>query len=132
MGQTAIDRLAALASDKIWLAHRGRFLDVSFLLEVGDTPYLVRIHRGRVKAVDQGPFVMPRWTFALKASQDAWATFWRPVPPPGFHDLIAMVKIGAMRLEGDQHPFFANLRYFKDLLALPRAAAPRAALGGVR
>ena len=47
----------------------------------------------------------------------------QPVPPPGFHDLIAMLKVRALRIEGDQHPFMANLRYFKDLLALPRARA---------
>jgi hypothetical protein len=40
-------------------------------------------------------------------------------------------------LEGDQHPFFANLRYFKELLALPRDAAvlpagQGAAAGGAR
>ena len=63
---------------------------------------------------------MPRWTFALRASEEAWATFWTAVPPPGFHDLIAMIKVRALRVEGDQHPFMANLRYFKDLLALPR------------
>ena len=122
MSQSAVERLAALAGDDTWLVHRGRYLDVSFLLQVGDSPYLVRIHRGRLEAVDKGPFVMPRWTFALKGSQDAWATFWQPVPPPGFHDLIAMIKKGALKLEGDQYLFFANLRYFKDLLALPRAA----------
>ena len=55
--------------------------------------------------------------------EKAWATFWQPIPPPGFHDLIAMLKTGALKLEGDQHPFFANLRYFKELLALPRSAA---------
>jgi len=115
--------LGALANAKPWLVHRGRFLDVSFLLEVGDTSYLVRIHHGCVEAVDKGPFVMPRWTFALRASEQAWATFWQPIPPPGFHDLIAMLKTGALKLEGDQHPFFANLLYFKELLALPRFAA---------
>ena len=117
------ERLGALANDKPWLVHRGRFLDVAFLLEVGDVAYLVRIRRGRVEAVGTGPFVMPRWTFALRASRDAWATFWQPIPPPGFHDLMAMIKTRALTLEGDQHPFFANLLYFKELLALPRAAA---------
>ena len=115
--------LGALANAKLGLVHRGRFLDVSFLLEVGDAAYLVRIHRGRVETVQKGPFVMPRWTFALRASEKAWATFWQPIPPPGFHDLIAMLKTGALKLEGDQHPFFANLLYFKELLALPRPAA---------
>ena len=123
MSIDAIESLAVSANDDAWLVHRGRFLDTQFLLGVGDIDYLVRIHRGRVEAVDKGPFVMPRWTFALRASREAWATFWQPIPPPGFHDLMAMIKTRALTLEGDQHPFFANLLYFKELLALPRAAA---------
>jgi len=123
----AIDRLDELANADAWLVHRGRFLDVAFLVEVGDAPYLLRIRRGRIEAIDKGPQVMPRWTFALRDSPEAWAAFWQPVPPPGFHDLIAMLKVGALRLEGDQHPFMANLRYFKDLLALPRSTARSAA-----
>jgi hypothetical protein len=122
-GPGSLEGLGALANDKAWLVHRGRFLDVAFLLEVGDVAYLVRIRRGRVEAVDKDPFVMPRWTFALRASREAWATFWQPIPPPGFHDPMAMIKTRALKLEGDQQPFFANLLYFKELLALPRAAA---------
>jgi hypothetical protein len=119
----AVERLGELANGDAWLVHRGRFLDVTFLIEVGQQSYLVRIYRGRVEAIDRGPLVMPRWRFALRASEEAWSTFWQAVPPPGFHDLIAMTKVRALRVEGDQHPFMANLRYFKDLLALPRAKA---------
>jgi hypothetical protein len=122
MTAEAIERLGELANSDAWLLHRGRSIDVTFLLEVGEASYLVRIHRGRIEAIDKGPHVMPRWTFALRASEDAWSTFWRALPPPGFHDLIAMLKVRALRIEGDQHPFMANLRYFKDLLALPRAS----------
>jgi hypothetical protein len=129
---TPIDNLAALANADAWLVHRGRFLDVTFLLCVGEASYLVRIHRGRVESIAKGPFVMPRATFSLRASDAAWRTFWQPVPPPGGHDLIAMIKTGALALEGDQLPFFANLRYFKELLALPRPAAASAAQEGVR
>jgi hypothetical protein len=32
-----------------------------------------------------------------------------------------MTKRGVATLEGDLHPFLANLQYFKDLLALLRA-----------
>jgi hypothetical protein len=126
---TTIEGIAGLANADAWLVHRGRFLDVTFLLGVGDLSYLVRIHRGRVENLARGPFVMPRATFSLEASEGAWRTFWQPVPPPGGHDLIAMIKTGALALEGDQLPFFANLRYFKELLALPR---PAAATGGTR
>jgi hypothetical protein len=116
----AIDRLGEMANADAWLVHRGRFLDVAFLLGTGGEAYLVRIHRGRIEEIVKGPHVMPRWTFALSASPEAWNAFWQPVPRPGFHDLIALIKTGALKLEGDQHPFMANLRYFKDLLALPR------------
>jgi hypothetical protein len=121
----AIERLAELGNADAWLVRRGRFLDVTFLVEIGQTPYLVRIHRGRIEAIDKGPHIMPRWAFALRAPEAAWAAFWQPVPAPGFHDLIAMLKSGVLRIEGDQHPFMANLRYFKDLLTLPRAQAGR-------
>jgi hypothetical protein len=122
-----IERLGELANQDAWLVHRGRLLDVTLLIEIGPVPYLVRIHRGRVESIDKGPLVMPRWTFALRASEQAWSTFWTAVPPPGFHDLIAMIKMRALRVEGDQLPFMANLRYFKELLALPRAG-----VGGAR
>lgn len=125
MAADAIERLAELGNADPWLVRRGRFLDVTFLIEVGQIPYLLRIHRGRIEAMDKGPHVMPRWAFALRAPEEAWAAFWQPVPAPGFHDLIAMLKTGALRIEGDQHPFMANLRYFKDLLTLLRSKAGR-------
>jgi len=109
------------ANDDAWRVYRGRHLSVTFMLAVGATPYLVRIHRGRVEEVETGPFVAPSWTFRLSAARQAWETFWQPLPPPGAHDLMAMIKSGALKLEGDPYPFMANLRYFKELLALPRA-----------
>ena len=119
----AIERLAEQANADAWLVHRGRYLDVTFLLDVGSSLYLVRINRGRVEAIDKGPLVLPRWTFALRASPEDWRTFWLSQPPPGGHDLIAMLRFKRLRIDGDPLPFMANLRYFKDLLALPRAIA---------
>jgi hypothetical protein len=123
MPSAPIESLPALANAEAELLRRGRFLDVTFLLEMGASQYLVRIHRGRIEAFEPGPHVQPRWTFALRASQQAWDAFWERLPPPGSHDLIAMLKTGTLRLDGDQHPFMANLRYFKELLALPRTAS---------
>jgi hypothetical protein len=36
-----------------------------------------------------------------------------------------MLRSKELRLEGDLHPFMANLLYFKALLAAPRMAAAR-------
>ena len=43
------------------------------------------------------------------------------MPAPGYHDVFAMAKAGHARIEGDLVPLMANLRYVKDLLALPGA-----------
>ena len=43
----------------------------------------------------------------------------------GFTDVFALVKQKLMRVEGDIHPFMANLLYFKDVLAAPRKEAAR-------
>ncbi len=63
---------------------------------------------------------MRSWRFAYRASPAAWAEHWQSAPRPGFHDLLALTKRGEADLEGDLHPFIANLQYFKDVLALPR------------
>ena len=118
-----IERLPELANGDAWLIHRGRFLDVDMMLEVGETQYLVRIREGRVASVDRGPFVMPRWTFALRASLEDWNAYSSPAPAPGSHDLVAMMKFKRLVLDGDPYPFMTHIRYFKDLLGLLRAEA---------
>lgn len=118
-----IERLRELVNSDEWLTYRGRYLDTTLLLEVGADDYLIRIHNGEIESVSRGPFVMPRWTFALKASEQAWEKFWQPRPEPGYHDVLAMVKFKTLELEGDQHPFMSNLLYFKDVLACLRGSA---------
>lgn len=115
-----MEELEARVNANARLVHRGRYVDTRFLVEIGDVAWLVTIRAGRVVSVRRGPFVMPAWTFALRASQDAWARFWAPDPQPGWHDLLAMLKRRALRIEGDLHPFMANLLYFKDVMAALR------------
>ena len=83
----------------------------------------VRIEGGRIAKVTPGPFITPDFSFALRASRGVWEKFWQPLPPLGFTDIFALVKQKLMRVEGDIHPFMANLLYFKDVLAAPRKEA---------
>ena len=107
------------------LVRRGRFVDTTFMIAVDDTQYLIRISGGRVAGVTAGPFITPNYSFALRASREAWEKFWQPQPPLGFTDIFALVKNKLLRIEGDLHPFMANLLYFKDVLAAPRRGAVR-------
>jgi hypothetical protein len=112
-----VERLADAVNGHAGLVRRGERIDVTMLLEYGDTPFLVQIRRGRVDGVTRGPFVMPRWDFALRASAAEWDAHWQRLPAPGHHDLMAMIKRRTLRLEGDTYPFMSNLYYFKAVLA---------------
>jgi len=115
-----IEHLAERVNSDADLVRRGRFLTTDFLVEIGDQGYLVRVTEGRIAEVIKGPFVMRSWAFALRAPQDAWQKFWQPVPPPGFNDLIALLKYKRLRLEGDVRTFMTHLRYFKDVMGVLR------------
>jgi hypothetical protein len=108
------------------LTRRGRFLTTTFLIEVGSAQWLVSIVEGKITSVTQGPFVMPSWSFALRASQEEWQKFWSPDPRPGSNDLMALIKRRVLKAEGDLHVFMANLRYFKESLEKLRAAGASA------
>jgi hypothetical protein len=107
------------------LVHRGRFVDTTFMIAIDDADYLLRIQEGRVTKVTPGPFITPDYSFALRAPRAVWEKFWQPLPPLGFTDVFALVKQKLMRVEGDIHPFMANLLYFKDVIAAPRKEAAR-------
>lgn len=115
-----IAKLPELVNGDERLVWRGRFLTVDFLVEVGDIPYYVSIHSGRITSIDRGPFPMRPWRFAVRAAAEAWEKLWEPVPRPGYTDILGMMKIGEARIEGDLQPFMANLRYIKEILVAPR------------
>jgi hypothetical protein len=108
------------------LTRRGRFLTTTFLIEVGSAQWLVSIVEGKIASVTQGPFVMPSWSFALRASQDEWQKFWSADPRPGSNDLMALVKRRVLKAEGNLQIFMANLRYFKESLEKLRPAGATA------
>ena len=117
------ETLPALVNGNASLVRRGRYCTTTFLVEAGETSWLISVHAGRVEKVERGPFLMRAWSFAVRAPVEAWQKFWEPVPAPAFHDIFAMMKGGHARVEGNLQPLMANLRYVKDLLAAPRGSA---------
>jgi len=118
-----IAKLPELVNRDAVLVRRGRYLDLDVLIEIGDVPYYASIASGRIARLDRGPLLMRAWALAFRGPDDAWRQFWQPFPPPHFHDIFALAKVGQFRIEGDVHPLMANLLYFKDLLAAPRRLA---------
>ena len=109
------------------LVLRGRMLTCECVLGPADHPFHVSIREGTIVDMTPAPVLMRSWRFAFRASSAAWAEYWRPMPRPGWHDLLALTKRKEATLEGDLHPFMTHLQYFKDLLALPRSRGGGAA-----
>jgi hypothetical protein len=123
---TAADRftrLPALLAQDTDLLRRGRWLSVDCRVDVGDEPFFLSVRDGALSAFERGARLMRSTAFALRASDEAWTGYWKPVPDPGWHDLFALTKRGLASIDGDLRPFLQNLQYFKDLLALPRKEA---------
>ena len=121
--QELIETLQQRVNADAALVKRGRYLTTTFLLEIGQSAWLIAIFEGRVVAVTPGPFVMPSSSFALRADAEAWSKFCERRPPPGSNDLMALIKRRALKAEGDLKVFMANLRYFKEALAKLREGA---------
>ena len=120
------ERLPVLVNGDVPLVRRGRHLTAGFLIGAGAVPVLASVREGAIVEIAVSPPPMRSWRFAVRAGADAWRRFWRPVPEPGYHDILAMTRFGTARIEGDLHPLMANLRYVKEVLEAPR----RAGLGG--
>ncbi len=118
--QAKLEAIPGLVASDTALLRRGRFTQVDLLLEVGETPACLGVREGHIAACQIGRAVMRSWTFAIRGSEDAWRRFWLPFPPPGFHDVFALAKSGAFRIEGDMRPLMTHLLYFKGVLAAPR------------
>ena len=115
-----IERLPEVVNEDPAIVRWGREMNETFMLEVGETQYLVTVAAGRIEKVERGPFVMRSWRFAIRAGMEHWEKFWRDPPPPGWHDLFALLRRGDAAFEGDQRVLMSHLLYLKLALASVR------------
>jgi len=115
-----IDHLQRLVNSDPALVRRGRWTDADLLLEIGDRGHVLAIRQGRIEAVTPVSTGVSRWDFAIRGTAEAWAEFWKPLPKPRHHDLIALIREGKMCFEGDIDLLMANLLYLKLALETPR------------
>jgi hypothetical protein len=119
-------RLATLAervAGDAALLRRGRYLNTTCQLIIGDQSVLLRIIDGRVAEVRQGSFATLSATFAIIGRPEVWRRFLAADPPPGDHDLFAFLKRQELRGVGDLHPLMSYLLYWKGVFACLREAA---------
>ena len=105
---------------------RVRDVNVTVMVQFDDVRVLVRIVQGAVTQVEPVLLPLATWDFSLKARNETWQALWQPMAAAGQHDILALAKSGELAIEGNLHPFMANLQYIKDLLVCVKDAAPAA------
>jgi hypothetical protein len=121
--QTVQDRLNRTPH----LLRLGRLFSETVLVEIDGQEIYLTFDRGHLVTVVQGPSRRTPWRFALRTDAAALAAFWQVRPAPGFHDIFGLVKTGRGRIDGDILCLVKNLRFFKEVMALPRASEGAAA-----
>jgi hypothetical protein len=116
----AFTALPALLKADAALIMRGSRLNADCVLGSKANAFHVCFAAGQIVDLKPAPILMRSSSFSYRASAKAWTEHWKPVPRPGWHDLLALTKSGEAILEGDLLPFMTHLQFFKDVLALPR------------
>ncbi|EPX76610.1 hypothetical protein [Salipiger mucosus] len=117
-----IERLPAQVAARPHLLRLGRLFSETVLIRVDDVEHYLVFDRGRIEAVLPGPSKKIPYRFAIATDGEAIAKFWELLPEPGFHDIFGLVKTGRAEILGDILALVKNLRFFKEVLALPRGA----------
>ncbi|NBT39813.1 MAG: hypothetical protein EBT20_05075 [Alphaproteobacteria bacterium] len=105
----------------------GRGLTTKLIVGMSQDEWLVSIHDGIIIDVSKGPFVMASAHFSIMADEEAWIEFMQPIPKPGYHDLMALLRRKRLQVHGNLQPFMTHLLYFKLLLACLRMSPDEAA-----
>jgi hypothetical protein len=101
-------RLGALFSDTV-------------LVQIDEEEFYLTFEKGHLFDVTQGLSRKTPRTFAMRTDAEALSEFWTARPKPGFHDIFGLVKLGRGRIDGNILALVKNLRFFKEVMALPRA-----------
>jgi hypothetical protein len=116
----AINHLPDLVNGDANLVRRGRYLTADIQLVLGPQTCFLSIFEGQITVVEAKPQIMRPAAFRIAAEIPAWLRFWRKMPEPGWHDILAMMKRGHLTVDGDLRVFMGHLQYIKDVIALPR------------
>ena len=110
--------IQAVLADHPGLLHRARFVRMRFDIRSPSASLRVEVDGPRVRAelVDAASTPEPP-DFSLEAGDGAWEEFSRPLPQPGFHDLLALLGEGHARFEGDGLRFYTHLFLVKGIVA---------------
>ena len=125
--RAAIHALPHQIAARPHLGRLGALFTETVLIEVSGLEFYLHFEKGALAQVTEGPSRKIPWRFAVRTDLEALKGFWAPLPAPGYHDLFGLAKIGRAQIDGDILALVRNLRFFKEVMALPRPPAEAAA-----
>ena len=111
-----VEEMVTRANRDERLRARGKFIDLTFELGVGRDLWIIHVDKCRVAASRAGGAGAAKPQFSIRAAEDAWADFRKPIPPPGTHDILALFEGERLEIEGDILPLMQNLMFIKLVL----------------
>lgn len=122
--KTPVEQFRQLSDTDAEIQAHGQYFSCSYLLDMIEHSYLVRMHRGKVEdlIVDPGP--LEPYDFAIRAGRETWEGFCSTTPPPMCHGIWSATFQRDMSLEGDHLVLMQNLRVLTRQLELLRTTGP--------
>lgn len=102
----------------------GQYFSCSYLLDMIEHAYLVRMHRGTVEDLIVDPDPLEPYDFAIRAGRETWEGFCSATPPPMCHGIWSATFQRDMSLEGNHLVLMQNLRVLTRQLELLRTTGP--------
>jgi len=118
--ESILTQLVENVNSDIPLLHRGRYVNLTFQLGVGEDNFLLTVQNGRITDCQKRTLSTETGVFSVRARLQHWHKFWLPVPPRDYQDLFSMLPKQYAQIDGDVLPLMQNLQYFKDVLACGR------------
>jgi hypothetical protein len=85
----------------------GRMM-TNVLLQVGDSRCVIKVREGVVSEIHPNPVFAEACSFYVKGSEDAWAKFLQPVPPPFYNVVFSAMIRQNFELGGDLEEAFSD------------------------
>ncbi len=119
-----MQRYARVVNEDAELRLVGSHFTCDFLLDFETIRYLVRVAAGSIREVIPQPSFDHPWAFAIRAPRSVWEKYLRPIPPPLYHHLFAMLmRVPEFRVEGNTLTAAQNIRALVRICDLLRIVA---------
>ena len=94
------------------IAAMAKYYSCSFMFDMEKAKVIIEMHDGKVKNINTNPGPLDPYDFALRASEQTWREFAKPVPKPMFHGIYAASFREDLKIEGNHLVLMQNLRNF--------------------